>query len=154
MGESGLKLTFVSFGVEGKGKGLSLKDLYGLYKFQIMTDKDDFLRGLKYAYGENNLIDKLSGNYEPTNTSSKDNSTSSKNNNNNTNNKTNSNSSKTNDSKKSLNEIPLMDGNEICQPLKDIVKELFIKCDKDKDGKLNAREYNDYFRLLDTEPVS
>jgi len=100
MGESGLKLTFVSFGVEGKGKGLSLKDLYGLYKFQIMTDKDDFLRGLKYAYGENNLIDKLSGNYEPTNTSSKDNSTSSKNNNNNTNNKTNSNSSKTNDSKK------------------------------------------------------
>jgi len=140
MEETGLSLMFLSFGVEGKGKGLSLKDLYGVYKFQIMTDKAELLRGLKYAFGEDNLIDRLTGNYHPDD--------------NTTRRETKVNNNKSNVPRKSLNEISLMDGNEISQPLKDIAKYLFDKSDKDGDGILNGKEYNDYFALLDTEPVS
>lgn len=135
---------FLSFGVEGRSEGLTIKDLFGYYRYQIMTDKEDFLRGLKSYYGEDNLIERLNGNYN-NNSTSNITKTSSNNDINN--------SSNLNKPKISLKDIPLMDGDEISQPLKEIAKDLFTRCDKDRDGILNAKEYNDYFRLIDMEPV-
>jgi len=47
-----------------------------------------------------------------------------------------------------------MNGNDIISELKSIAREIFIKCDKDRDGILNSNEYNDYFRLIGMEMVS
>jgi len=133
MDEEGVNFMFSCFGSEGKHKALSLNDFYGFIRYLAMVDRQELIRSLNYVFGEETVLRKLTGETGGTYIGS---------------------SSSTSVPKKSLDEIPLMDGNEICQPLKDIAKNLFDQCDKDGDGILNGKEYNDYFALLDTEPVS
>jgi len=63
-------------------------------------------------------------------------------------------SSDSSSKRKSINDISLyLKDNEITSNLKKFAKEIFIKCDSDKDGILNAKEYNDYFHLIDMDPM-
>jgi len=166
MSESGLLLVFLSFGVEGKGKGLTLNDLYGVYKFQIMTDKEDVLRGLKYAYGEKHLIERLSGTYNPssniknTNDNNSDNSDKEDsddddgfdfdklfgNNTNHSNDKKSSNYDSSSSSSRIDNKLINNSGNDIKDELKSMVEEIFYRFDKDKDKTLSINEFWDFSR--------
>ncbi|KAG4093177.1 hypothetical protein H8356DRAFT_1081534 [Neocallimastix lanati (nom. inval.)] len=64
------------------------------------------------------------------------------------------NTSKPNSRRISINDPSLLiKDNEITDSLKEFAKEIFHRCDLDKDGLLNTKEYNNYFRLIDMDPL-
>jgi len=128
MDQNGIRLMFSTFGVEARGQGFTLNDFFAFIRFQAMSDKNELIRALTHIYGENNLIERL-----------------------------------TSESTKDLyNIIPsekayqliLLNGNDLIPALKELIGQVFDRCDIDRDGLLNHDEFNEYFKIIGMEPVS
>eukprot|EP00833_Pecoramyces_ruminatium_P010813 jgi/Orpsp1_1/1184845/evm.model.c7180000091229.1 len=123
MNDDGLSMIFSCFGVEGRGRGFTINDLYSFYKYQATSDKQELIRALSHVYGKAGLIERLNGKKDEGNNSRR--------------------------AAMTINEVQFLNSNnEITDNLKQLANEIFYRCDKDRDGLLNSEEYNNYFRLI------